>query len=46
MILELDRGRKYSDDSRVGVVVAPFKFDVLKSNFLRTSNFRGATISR
>ena len=43
-------------DNRVfiGVIVAPWKFDVRKTNIfaleaifvLRTSNFRGATISR
>ena len=32
----------------IGLIVAPWKFDVLKTSIfvLRTSNFRGATISR
>ena len=29
----------------IGLIVAPWKSDVLKSN-IRTSDFRGATISR
>ena len=58
MIFELARGRKFGgEQSRqqsvlclgtIGPIVAPWKFDVLKASIfvLRTSNFRGATISR
>ena len=69
LIFELAPGRKFSGEQwrekgvyrleTIGLIVAPWKFDVLKTSIfaleasllgqifvLRTSNFRGATISR
>jgi len=69
MIFELARRRKFSGEQlrqseclclgTIGLIVAPWKFNVLKTGIfaleasllgqifvLRTSNFRGATITR
>ena len=62
MIFELACGKKFIGEpylGTLGLIVAPWKFDVLKSSIfdldatllgqifvIRTSNFRGATISR